>query len=138
MSTAAHILRTEVGSMAPAFLAVLAIHVLAGLTSVIAGAAAALARKGSSRHRRAGRLFYRAISLLFATATILAAAGERWRDIGRDNALAADGILVLRYGWADVSNRPCDVASQIGDAAGKRGWPGVLRRCGPDCCVARP
>jgi very-short-patch-repair endonuclease len=63
---------------------------------------------------------------------------ERWSDIGRDNALAAAGILVLRYGWADVSERPCQVALQIGNAAAKRGWPGSLRACGPACPVARP
>ena len=63
---------------------------------------------------------------------------ERWQDIGRDNALAADGILVLRYGWGDVHNRPCQVAIQIGGTAAKRGWSGVLRRCGPTCPVARP
>ncbi len=61
---------------------------------------------------------------------------ERWRDIGRDNALAADGIVILRYGWGDVSDRPCEVAAQIGAAAARRGWPGRLRRCGPACPVA--
>jgi very-short-patch-repair endonuclease len=65
-------------------------------------------------------------------------AEERWEDIGRDNALAAGGILVLRYGWADVSDRPCQVAAQIGEAAARRGWPGSLRRCGPACPLARP
>jgi hypothetical protein len=62
-------------------------------------------------------------------------AEARWRDIGRDNALAADGILILRYGWPDVSDRPCYVAAQIGAVAAQRGWPGTLRRCGPGCPV---
>ena len=48
----------------------------AGLTAVITGAAAALARKGSPRHIRAGRWYYRAITAVFATATALAA--MRW------------------------------------------------------------
>jgi hypothetical protein len=78
MPVAAHILGTDVGSTAPLFLAVLAVHVSAGLAAVISGAAAALTRKGSPRHRRAGRWFYRAISIVFATATILAA--MRWRQ----------------------------------------------------------
>ena len=38
MADAAHILGTEVGSAAPLFLAVLAVHVLAGLTAVLTGA----------------------------------------------------------------------------------------------------
>jgi hypothetical protein len=62
-------------------------------------------------------------------------AEERWQDIGRDNALAADGIVILRYGWADVSDRACQVAAQIGAAAAKRGWAGSLRPCGPACHV---
>jgi hypothetical protein len=55
MVTASRILGDEVGSTAPAFLAVLAVHVIAGLAAVITGAIAALARKGSARHIRAGR-----------------------------------------------------------------------------------
>lgn len=65
-------------------------------------------------------------------------AEERWQDIGRDNALAVDGILILRYGWPDITGRPCQVAIQVGSVAADRGWPGVLRRCGPGCPVARP
>jgi len=76
MVTASRILGDEVGSTAPAFLAVLAVHVLAGLTAVITGAMAALARKGSPRHVRAGRWYYRAITAVFATAAALAA--MRW------------------------------------------------------------
>jgi hypothetical protein len=78
MATASRILGTDVGSTAPVFLAFLAIHVIAGLTAVLAGAVAALARKGSARHIHAGRWFYRAITVVFATATILAA--MRWRQ----------------------------------------------------------
>src|SRR6516164_1788474 len=43
MATASRILGDQVGSTAPAFLAILAVHVIAGLTAVITGAAAALA-----------------------------------------------------------------------------------------------
>jgi hypothetical protein len=78
MAAASRILGTDVGSTAPVFLAFLAIHVIAGLTAVLTGAIAALARKGSARHIRAGRWFYRAITVVFATATILAA--MRWRQ----------------------------------------------------------
>ena len=51
MATAGRVLGDQVGSTAPAFLAILAIHVIAGLTAVITGAIAALTRKGSRRHR---------------------------------------------------------------------------------------
>jgi hypothetical protein len=76
--TAVRILGDQVGSTAPVFLAFLSVHVLAGLTAVVTGAVAALARKGSPRHIRAGRWYYRAISVVFVTATILAAL--RWRQ----------------------------------------------------------
>jgi hypothetical protein len=76
--TAARIFGDQVGSTAPVFLAFLAVHVLAGLTAVATGAIAALARKGSPRHIRAGRWYYRAITVVFATATVLAA--MRWRQ----------------------------------------------------------
>jgi len=78
MVTASRILGDQVGSTAPAFLAFLAVHVLGGLTAVISGAIAALASKGSARHISAGRWFYRAITVVFATAAVLAA--MRWRQ----------------------------------------------------------
>jgi hypothetical protein len=78
METASRILGDQVGSTAPVFLAFLAIHVIAGLTAVITGAIAALTRKGSPRHIRAGRWFYRAITVVFATAIALAI--MRWRQ----------------------------------------------------------
>jgi hypothetical protein len=76
MVTAARIFGDQVGATAPVFLAFLAVHVFAGLTAVATGAVAALARKGSPRHIRAGRWYYRAITTVFATATALAA--MRW------------------------------------------------------------
>jgi len=78
MVTAARVLGDQVGSTAPVFLAFLVVHVLAGITAVITGAIAALVRKGSSRHIRVGRWYYQAITVVFATATALAA--MRWRQ----------------------------------------------------------
>jgi hypothetical protein len=76
--TASRILGDQVGSTAPVFLAFLAVHVVAGLTAVVTGAVAALARKGSPRHIRAGRWFYGAITVVFGTATALSV--MRWRQ----------------------------------------------------------
>src|SRR5437764_241823 len=78
MVTASRILGDQVGSTAPVFLAFLALHVIAGLTAVTIGAIAALARKGSSRHIRAGRWYYGAICVVFGTATALSV--MRWRQ----------------------------------------------------------
>ena len=78
MLASGRVLGDQVGSTAPVFLAFLAVHVLAGLTAMITGAIAALSRKGSPRHVRAGRWYYRAICTVLATATALAA--MRWRQ----------------------------------------------------------
>ncbi len=41
----------------------------------------------------------------------------RWQDIHRDNYFASAGIITLRYSWADVTERPCQVAAEIARAA---------------------
>jgi hypothetical protein len=58
---------------------------------------------------------------------------QRWRDQRRDNAAAAEGMVTLRYGWADVTERPCETAREIGTALARRGWRGTMKRCGPGC-----
>jgi very-short-patch-repair endonuclease len=63
---------------------------------------------------------------------------ERWRDIARDNASAADGIITLRYGWPDVTERPCQTAAQIAAVIGQRGWTGQATPCGQSCRLGRP
>jgi hypothetical protein len=58
---------------------------------------------------------------------------QRWRDKRRDNAAVATGLVTLRYGWADVTERACETAREVATVLGSRGWPGRLRRCGPGC-----
>jgi predicted transcriptional regulator of viral defense system len=60
---------------------------------------------------------------------------QRWQDKHRDNAAAAAGIVTLRYGWADVTERSCETAREVATVLGSRGWPGRIRRCGPSCRV---
>ena len=48
-------------SHSPAFLVVLAVHVLAGLACVLTGLAAMLAPKGLGRHAQFGTLYYRGL-----------------------------------------------------------------------------
>ncbi|HWG62910.1 MAG TPA: hypothetical protein VG253_14520 [Streptosporangiaceae bacterium] len=64
-------------------------------------------------------------------------AERRWSDARRDNATAAAGEVTLRYGWSDVTERPCLVAAEIGATLRHRGWTGKLRGCGPACPVKR-
>lgn len=64
-------------------------------------------------------------------------ARDRWRDAHRDNFLAAAGIVTLHYSWADVTERPCQVAGEVGRALRRRGWPGSVGRCGLTCAAER-
>ena len=59
----------------------------------------------------------------------------RWRDQHRDNASHADGIITLRYSWADVTQRPCQVAAEVATVLQRRGWPGTPRPCTPTCPI---
>ncbi len=60
---------------------------------------------------------------------------RRWLDISRDNAAAATGLITLRYGYIDLTRRPCLVAAQVADVMTLRGWAGSPRRCSPGCPV---
>jgi len=58
---------------------------------------------------------------------------ESWLDRHRDNAATVDGVVTLRYSWADIATRPCAVAAEVGAVLRAHGWPAPLRRCTPDC-----
>src|SRR5262249_19815571 len=62
-------------------------------------------------------------------------ADERWRDIRRDNASAAGGVITLRYGYPDLTANPCPVAAQVAEVLRLRGWQGKPQRCSPDCPI---
>jgi hypothetical protein len=93
------------------------------------------------RVKRGGRTEYRDV-LYEAYATCVELDGQlahpaetRWRDIRRDNAVAADGGATLRYGWPDVTVWACQTAAEVDRVLRRRGFPGA-RPCGPECSVA--
>jgi hypothetical protein len=90
--------------------------VIAGFTAVIAGALAALTRKGSPRHRRAGRWFYRAITVVFATAAVLAA--MRWRQ---DYYLLIIGAIAFTAATIGYQHRRRHRPGDTGHVAGMGG-----------------
>jgi hypothetical protein len=59
---------------------------------------------------------------------------QRWPDIQRDNAAAADGIVTLRYGWFDVTDHPCQVGAQVARVLRQHGFA-LARGCSPACPV---
>jgi hypothetical protein len=60
-------------------------------------------------------------------------AEHRWLDIHRDNRNASSGLVTLRYSWADVTLRPCQVAQQVADVLRSRGAAPTPRQCGLRC-----
>ncbi len=60
-------------------------------------------------------------------------AGERWQDVRRDNVSAMNGWITLRYSYADVMERPCEIADEIARTLRERGYTGGAHRCGPSC-----
>jgi len=71
----------------PVFLGALAVHVVAGLVAIGSGAIACTARKQRGRHPTAGRVYWYALAVVFATASVLAAV--RWRQDAHLAAIAA-------------------------------------------------
>lgn len=86
-------------------------------------------RQHRSARRRAVRdLRYEEYALLIELDGRVHIAG-RFRDMERDNGALLDGEVTLRYGWADVSGRPCQVAGEVARLLTLRGWSGLLTRC---------
>jgi hypothetical protein len=92
-------------SDAPLFLALIALHITAGLTAVIAGAIAMLSHKRAGRHPQAGTAYYWCLAIVFFTMSALAF--SRWSE---DYHLFILGLLSL-------------VAATIGRAATRKLWP---------------
>jgi hypothetical protein len=64
--------------------------------------------------------------------------GERWRDTRRDNTSGTKGLVTLRYTYADVTERPCEVAGEVARALASQGWAGGPRPCGDSCGAGGP
>jgi hypothetical protein len=54
---------------------------------------------------------------------------EIWRDMRRDNRSEVAQLRHLRYGWADLFDRPCEVAIQQAVVYRQQGWVGRFKRC---------
>lgn len=57
-------------------------------------------------------------------------------DTWRDSELLLRGIESMRFGWADVTVRPCEVAAMVAGVLQVRGWDGQMQLC-PSCPVPR-
>lgn len=89
----------------PLFLAVLAIHIPAGLCCVVAGLAAMLLHKGPGRHPTAGTIYYWSLLIVFVTTALLAA--MRWAEDSHLFVLGTLSFLFATLGRAAMRHRWC-------------------------------
>jgi hypothetical protein len=106
----------------PAFATALVIHILSGLTAVIAGALAATARKRPGRHPRAGRVYLWALGGIFATVMAII----RWRE---DAHLFA--IAVIAFSLGLYRYRPADAGALAGHPITPSAWAAPISPCSP-------
>jgi len=94
------VLGIPIPSSAPVFLAIVAVHVTAGLICVIAGVVAMLAPKRPGRHPSAGTIYFWSLLVVFVTMSILSII--RWPA---NNHLLVLGILSFASGVVGRSAR---------------------------------
>ncbi len=78
MSDVTPIFGIPVPSTSPAFLALVRVHIVIGVVSVLSGLAAMLSPKGWGRHATAGLCYFWALAALCGSAAVLTI--FRWRD----------------------------------------------------------
>jgi very-short-patch-repair endonuclease len=60
---------------------------------------------------------------------------QRWRDLERDNRAALRTETTLRYGWLDITSRPCAAAVQVLQVMRRKDPHLRANPCGPSCPV---
>jgi hypothetical protein len=83
--------------MSEVFRVALAMHVIAGLTSVVSGVLAATARKRPGRHPTAGLVYLCGIAGVFGTAWVMSAI--RWHRDWHLAVIATVAAGLASYGW---------------------------------------
>ena len=95
-------------SASPVFLAVVAVHIVAGLTAVTTGIVAMLSDKGPGRHPSLGLWYYRSVVLTSITMAVLSV--MRWAD---DYHLFILGTLALTAAVVGRQTAPIRSAGRI-------------------------
>jgi hypothetical protein len=91
------VLGLEIPNAGLLFFAALAVHVLAGMVCVVAGALAATARKRPGRHPTAGHVYLWGIGAVFVTAAVMAVI--RWREDWHLFVIATVAFSLAMFGW---------------------------------------
>ncbi|TDO62439.1 hypothetical protein EV651_10653 [Kribbella sp. VKM Ac-2571] len=62
---------------------------------------------------------------------------RRWRDLDRDNRAALRSETTLRYGWLDITSRPCAAAAQVLQVMRRQAPTLSARTCSRPFCPVR-
>src|SRR6185437_8145534 len=98
----------SIPSTSPLFLGLVALHVLAGIVCVVAGAVAMLSPKAPGRHPAAGAVYFWGLAAVFALASALSA--MRWTE-------DADLFVLGALAFASA------VLGRTARRRRRRGWP---------------
>jgi len=60
---------------------------------------------------------------------------RRWRDLDRDNRATLRAEATLRYGWLDITSRPCHAAVQVLHVLRRTQPTLTAKPCTPSCPV---
>jgi very-short-patch-repair endonuclease len=63
---------------------------------------------------------------------------RRWKDLARDNRATLRAESTLRYGWLDITSRPCEAAVQVVQVLRRRAPGLTATRCRPSCPLPAP
>jgi len=63
------------------------------------------------------------------------APNRRWKDLDRDNRATLRAESTLRYGWLDITGRPCEAAAQVVQVLRRKAPEFRATACGPDCSL---
>ncbi|QNE19312.1 hypothetical protein F1D05_17050 [Kribbella qitaiheensis] len=58
---------------------------------------------------------------------------RRWKDLDRDNRATLRAESTLRYGWLDITTRPCEAAVQVLQVLRRKAPDLTANVCGPGC-----
>lgn len=86
------------------FLAVLAVHIPFGIVCVLAGLVAILSKKQPGRHPRFGTIYYWSLSVIFVSASVLAAL--RWAEAYHLFILGIFSFATVFFGRMAARGRP--------------------------------
>jgi uncharacterized membrane protein len=133
------VLGISIPSADPILLVIVGIHVLFGLSAVIAGAVAMLSNKGRGRHSRFGTIYFWSLFGVFVTMSALSFI--RWTADYHLFLLGALSFVAANLGWAAARRHWRQWPAHVlhfdvdGVLCGQRSQPALVERATAPCVL---